>query len=263
MQDSKLPKFFADTSSILEIEQLREFIPIHGITTNPIIVATEAGKTNVMNYYKNLAERFPDLPISIQLLDEDEETLIKQAHRYASIAPNIVVKVPMFEDGRGLKLISQLTKVGVAINVTALMTAEQLLLAWLAGSNSQNRGPSYLSLFFNRIKDGGGNPKAEIRKSRALLDQFNSGSQIIIGSVRKPEDVRVAISAGAHIVTVTPGVFWKMIPHPKSTEFIRQSQAAWEEITRERGSSNATTKPKRRKSSKRRARNHTNPRRKR
>lgn len=248
----QLPKFFADTSSISEIEKLRSIIPIHGITTNPVIVAAEAGKTNAMSYYKALAERFPALPVSIQLLDEDEETLVKQAHRYASIAPNIVVKVPMFEDGRGLAVISQLVKDGITVNVTALMTAEQLLLAWLAGSNSRNRGPAYLSLFFNRIKDGGGNPQAQIRRSRKLLEQFGSDSEIIVGSIRKPEDVLAAIVSGAHIVTITPSVLWKMIPHAKSTEFIRQSQAAWEEVTGSRG--NPAKRRQRRKSSKRRAR---------
>lgn len=222
------PKLYADTSKIAELEQLFELGIFSGITTNPIIVAKEAGNSEPRTYYEELAKRFPGLPISIQLLDRDIPTLIQEAKSLASISPDIVIKVPMFGDGRGLAVLSVLMKEKINTNVTALMKAEQLMLALLAGSrkNEQN-GPTYVSLFFNRIKDAGGNPNFEIGRSRDFIDKLSFRSKIITGSIRRGEDVYEAAIAGSHIVTVTPKVIWSMIKHQKSDEFIAESENAW------------------------------------
>lgn len=227
---NELPKIFADTSKIAEIERLVDLGIICGITTNPIIVAQDAGEKSPIHQYEIIAKRFPDLPVSIQLLDEDVPTLIKQAHEYAAISPNVVIKVPMFGDGRGLAVIAQLAKEGIKTNVTAMMKAEQILLALIAGRASATRGPAYLSLFFNRIKDGGGNPQKEIHRSKILLESVGSESEIITGSIRQEEDVYEAAVAGTHIVTVPPQIIWGMVHHPQSTKFITQSQESWERL---------------------------------
>lgn len=225
-----LPKIFADSSKISEIEQLVNLGIIEGITTNPLIVAKEAGKSDPVDYYRKIAEKFPDLPVSIQLLDNDLQTLLEQAHAFVSIAPNIVIKVPMFADGRGLSVLSVLAAEGIKTNVTGLMTKEQVQLALVA---AKGQGPSYVSLFFNRIKDGGGNPELEIQKSKELIEKVGAPSEIITGSIRKAEDVFQAAFSGSHIVTVTPKVIWEMIEHPKSVEFINQSQEAWDSFMKE------------------------------
>lgn len=225
-----LPKIFADTSVVSEIEELIKILPIHGITTNPVIVGKEAGSAQPVDYYKRLVGRFPNLPVSIQLLDEPIDELLEQAHFYSSISPNIVIKVPMFADGRGLTVLSQLVKEGIKTNVTAMMNTEQLLLALLAGSTGPGLEPTYLSLFFNRIRDSGGDPETEIARSRGLLEKFGWKSEIISGSIRRGKDVVDAVMAGTHIATVQPKVIWEMVGHPKSTEFIEQSQASWNEL---------------------------------
>lgn len=225
-----LPKIFADTSSISEIEALIKIIPIHGITTNPVLVGKEAGKAQPIDYYKRLAERFPNLPVSIQLLDEPVDILLEQAHLYRSISPNVVIKVPMFADGRGLIVLSQLAKEGIKTNVTALMKVEQLFLALYSANTAPGLEPTYLSLFFNRIRDFGGDPENEITKSRLLLEKFGWKSEILAASLRRGQDVMDSIIAGAHITTVTPKLIWEMVSHPKSIEFIQQSQEAWQEL---------------------------------
>ena len=160
-------------------------------------------------------------------MDESEAELFKHSMEFASIGPNIVVKVPMFGDGRGLKLLPKLIAEGIKTNITGLMTAEQVLTVLLAG---QGKGPTYVSLFFNRIKDGNGNPNIEISRTRALIEQLASDTKIITGSIRNPSDILDAVIAGTHIVTITPPVFENMIKHPKSDEFVNQSQKAWEEL---------------------------------
>lgn len=221
------PQFFADTSDISEIEKLVKLNLISGITTNPVIVAKDANGSDPINGYQKLAARFPQFPISIQLLDEPEEKLLQHAKRFADIAPNIVVKVPMFGDGRGLKILPVLLSSGITVNVTGLMSAEQVLTVMQIGAG---KGPVYVSLFFNRIRDGGGDPLKEIKRTRNLLETFESQTKIITGSIRKSEDVYDAVVSGAHIVTITPTVFWEMINHPKSVEFIEQCQNSWKEL---------------------------------
>lgn len=118
-------------------------------------------------------------------------------------------------------LIHRLTSEGVPTNVTALMSKEQVLLAILA---AKGNSPSYVSLLFNRIIDGYSQPEEEIRKSRTLLDSMEARTQIIIGSIRKGEDVYRAMMAGAPIVTVTPKVVWEMVNHPQTERFIKEQE---------------------------------------
>ncbi len=221
------PSIFADTSDIAEIKSLSELGIIHGITTNPLIVAKQAKTSSPNTYYETIAKEFPQYPVSIQLLDNDIPTLIKQGKEYAAIASNVVVKVPMFGDGKGLSVIYALTSEGININVTALMNAEQALLAHAAHNGHE---PAYLSLFLNRIKDGGGNPTNEIGRTREMLDKIDSNSKIITGSIRGPEDVFQAVIAGTHIITVQPKVIRQMIQHDQSDKFINQCQDQWNDF---------------------------------
>lgn len=223
----EVPQFFADTSSIPQIDWLMALGIFTGITTNPLIVAKEAGQSEPLAYYRELAKKYPKLPISIQLLDEPEDKLFEQAKEFSKIGENIVIKIPMFEDGRALKLLPQLIHKGIKTNVTGLMTAEQVLMVLQAGGNA---GPTYASLFFNRIIDGGGDPTLEINRARTLIDKFNSQTKIITGSIRKPQDVFDAVLAGSDIVTITPPIVESMIRHPETIKFIQQSQTAWEEF---------------------------------
>lgn len=231
MSEVQLPQFFVDTSSASEIDALIGLRIFSGITTNPVIVAKEAGNTEPINYYRNLAERYPDLPISIQLLDEPLSELVDHAIEFSGIGPNVVVKIPMFTDGRGLKLLPRLIDLGIKTNITAIMSAEQALMVLKAGDG---KGPEYISLFFNRIKDGGGDPVQEISNTRALIDHLGLKTKIITGSIRKPEgaqatmDVRQAVMAGTHIITIPPTRIWEMVSHPQSELFINQSQSNWE-----------------------------------
>lgn len=214
------PQLFADTSSIPEIEKLMHLGIFSGITTNPLIVAKEAENREPADYYQELAKKYPDVPISIQLLDGNEHSLLEEAYKFAGISENIVIKVPMFRDGRGLAVASVLNKEGIPTNVTGLMNTEQLFLAVLTGA-------TYVSLFFNRIKDSEGDPTKEIVQSRKLIDSICSKSKIITGSIRKIKDITQAIVAGSHIVTIPPQRVWEMVYHPQTEKFINQCQTDW------------------------------------
>ena len=222
-----MAELFLDTANLADLTAYMQWGIFSGITTNPLIFK-EVGTAEPMAYYQKIATTFP-VPMSIQLLEGSADTLVEQAKAFAALAPNVIIKVPMFGDGKGLTVLSRLTKEGIKVNVTGLMTAEQLLLALMAVP-----GPSYVSLFFNRIRDGGGDPQREIANARELIDKIGSTAKIIVGSIRKSEDVRQAMAAGGHILTVAPKVLATMVYHPKSVEFIAQSQAAWESVVKTR-----------------------------
>ncbi len=114
----------------------------------------------------------------------------------------------------------QLTKQGVATNVTCMMSFNQAYLAALAGG-------TYISIFSGRVRDTGYDVRPTIRQTREQLDREGLASQIIIGSVRHMMDVNDSLAAGAHIVTVPPTLLRKMLHHPKTDEAIAQFAEAW------------------------------------
>lgn len=219
----EFPKFFADTSNILEIKKMMDLGIFSGITTNPGIVASESPESDPIEGYKQIALKFPGIPFSIQLLDISLPDLIEQGRYFANISPDAVIKVPMFGDGRGLTATSTLLREKIKINVTALMSAEQTTLAVMLN-------PTFVSLFFNRIKDYNNHHLQEISNTRELIEKIGSTSKIIVGSIRKSQDIREALVAGAHIVTITPKVLWPMIEHPQTERFITESQKSWEKL---------------------------------
>lgn len=163
-------------------------------------------------------------PVSIELTrtGSSAEELVTEAEQYARWSPNIVIKVPMWGDGKGLVVASRLRDLGIKTNVTCLMTTNQVLLATKAGA-------TYASIFFNRVRDSGGDPVKVIQESRRIIDGGGFPTRIIVGSIRKPEDVSEAAVAGAHIITIPYKILVQMPHHPKTEETIREFDEAWRE----------------------------------
>jgi transaldolase len=199
---------------------------ITGVTTNRKIFLAEKG----CNFRERVEEilSLVDGPVSIELTktDRSDKELIEEAIECSNWNSNkIVIKVPMFGDGRGLRIVSQLRKANVNTNMTALITTSQVILAARAGT-------TYASVFFNRILDSDEDAERVIRESRAVLDRMNTSTRIIVGSIRKPEDVARAAIAGAHIVTIPYKILAKMPFHPKTEETIKEFEFAWREFMR-------------------------------
>ncbi len=105
-------------------------------------------------------------------------------------------------------------KYDIRVNVTAMMSAQQCLLAAMAGA-------SYVSLFGGRVNNMGYDSRLEITKTREVLDKLDLKSQIIIGSTREVLNIFEWLLAGAHIVTCTPSLIKGMIVHPYSKETVQ------------------------------------------
>jgi transaldolase len=217
-------EIFLDTASIKEIKEILPWGLISGITTNQKIFLAEKGCN-----FKDRVQEILTLvngPLSVELTRTDgtDEELIKEALQYSRWSPrNIAIKVPMFGDGRGLKIISQLRRRRVKTNATALISVNQVMLAAKAGA-------TYASIFFNRVKDAGEDAERAVRESRALLDRMGSPTKIIVGSIRRPEDVAQAAVAGTHVITVPYKILTQMPYHKKTEETIAEFDRAWQEF---------------------------------
>jgi transaldolase len=215
-------EIFLDTANVEEIKDILAWGVVTGLTTNQKIFLAEKG----CNFRRRVQEILAliDGPISIEATSSTLNELMREAREFASWDnTKIVIKVPMFGDGRGLHAASVLEKEGIKTNMTALMSTQQVWLAARAGA-------TFASIFFNRVKDYGDDPEKVIAESRALMDRGNFRTKIIVGSIRKPEDVMQAALAGAHIITVPYKILKQMPFHAKTEETIAEFDRAWEEF---------------------------------
>jgi len=217
-------EIFLDTASIKEIKEILPWGLISGITTNQKIFLAEKG----CNFRDRVQEilTLVNGPLSVELTRTDgtDEEMIKEALEYSRWSPkNIAIKVPMFGNGRGLKIISQLRRRRVKTNATALISVNQVMLAAKAGA-------TFASIFFNRVKDAGEDAERAVRESRALLDRMGSPTKIIVGSIRRPEDVAQAAVAGTHVITIPYKILTQMPYHKKTEETIAEFDRAWQEF---------------------------------
>lgn len=217
-------EIFLDTASVKEIKEMLSWGIISGVTTNQKIFLAEKG----VNFKDRVLEilSLVDGPISVELTKtaEGDDDLVQEAKEYSHWNPkNIVVKVPMFSDGRGLRIVNRLRKENIKTNMTCMITTNQVMLAAKAGA-------TYASIFFNRVRDSGIDPIKVIQESKRIIEEGHLHSKIIVGSIRKPEDVNEAAVAGAHIITIPYKILVQMPFHQKTEDTIKEFDQAWLEF---------------------------------
>jgi transaldolase len=216
-----LVQIFLDTASLSEIEEFTKWGIVDGVTTNQKIFLSEGGvdfKKRVMDIC-NLVNG----PVSVETTKSAVTELIAEGREYASWHGNVVVKVAMFGDGRGLQVVKQLARSGIKTNMTVMMTYNQLMLAAKAGA-------TYVSLFYNRSKEAGENPVQIIRDFVATAKEQGITAKLIVGSIRTPEDVATAMAAGAHVMTIPSNILKQMPFSKRSEETIAEFDKAWQDF---------------------------------
>lgn len=212
---------FLDSGNLKEIERFLRMGIIRGVTTNPTILLRD-GVTGGMNAVKQrsseIAKMIAPLPLSVEVTTNDPPKMLEQAQELAGLADNVNIKITIHgPNGElpNLEVVHELeNKKDIRVNVTAMMSAQQCLLAAMAGA-------TYVSLFGGRVNNMGYNACEEISKLRQVLDDFNLKSKIIIGSTREVLNVIEWLGAGAHYVTVVPNLLEGMIIHPYSKETVQ------------------------------------------
>jgi transaldolase len=215
-------EFFLDTANTEEVRRILPWGILTGLTTNQKIFLQEGG----VDFKQRALELISliDGPVSLELTSNNVTEMIREAREYYSWDPkHVVVKVAMKADGTGVEAIHELSSEGIPINATVMITPMQAILAAKAGA-------SYVSLFFNRIKDAGEDPVLAVKRTRTLLDMAGSSARIIAGSIRQPLDVLEAATAGAHILTIPYKIMIQLPFHKKSEETIQEFDKAWQDF---------------------------------
>lgn len=213
-------RFFIDTAKVEDIRKANDMGVICGVTTNPSLIAKEG-----RNFEEVIAEiaSIVDGPISgeVKATTTDAEGMIREGRAIAAIHPNMVVKIPMTEEG--LKACKALSKEGIAVNVTLIFTANQALLAARAGA-------AYVSPFLGRLDDISQRGVDLIREIADIFANTDLETKIIAASVRNPVHVTDCALAGADIATVPYAVIAQMVKHPLTDAGIAKFQADYRAV---------------------------------
>jgi transaldolase len=196
-------RLFLDTANIDEIRDAARMGILAGVTTNPTLMAKESG----ISYRDRVVEicEAANGPVSAECTSRDVDGLIEEGRSLAAWHPNVVVKVPM--DANGLEATSRLSGEGIRINMTLIFSANQALLAALAGA-------TYVSPFVGRLDDAGQDGMEVVRQSVAIFDRYNLPAQVLAASIRGAPHVIQAALAGAHVATIPYSVLQAMLKHP-------------------------------------------------
>ena len=195
-------KFFIDTGDTREIREAQAQGLIDGVTTNPSLVAKTGRK------YKDVVVEICEIvdgPISAEVLSTDFDGMMREAHEWAKLHQNIVVKIPLIADG--LKAVRALTSEQIRTNVTLCFSPSQALLAAKAGA-------TYISPFIGRLDDISETGMELIEKIVTIYHNYDYGTEVLVASVRNPTHVVDAALAGADVCTIPFSVLGQLVKHP-------------------------------------------------
>ncbi len=208
-------KFFVDTANV---DEIRELIPsglVDGVTTNPSLVM-KSGR----DFREVVAEicALVEGPVSAEVTATDAAAMIDEGKSLATIADNVVVKLPLTFDG--LVACKALTGEGIKTNVTLCFSANQALLAAKAGA-------TFISPFIGRLDDINIDGMELIRDIRIIYDNYDFRTEILAASIRSPNHVRDSAIAGADVATVPPGVLKGLVNHPLTDKGLKAFLDDW------------------------------------
>ena len=240
-------KIFIDSANIEEVKKYIMWGLCQGVTTNPSIClkcGVKGGMEGIKKRTIEIARLINPLPVSAEVTSDDMEEVMTQAREYSRWAENIAIKITI-TDRQGnslLPAIYKLTKEGISVNVTTMLTFNQGILAARALKSGRERAfqkpkYSFISLFAGRISEEyGANHAFEVIKNvRDWLDFHKYEEiEIIVGSVRSQENVELWSRSGAHILTIPPEVLGKCLASARTKEtveqFIGDAKKAMEEL---------------------------------
>lgn len=208
-------KLFIDTANVADIKAANDMGVICGVTTNPSLISKEGRDFNEI--IKEITS-IVDGPISGEVISLDADGMIKEGREIAKIHKNMVVKIPMTEEG--LKAVKALSKENIKTNVTLIFTPAQALLAARAGA-------SYVSPFLGRLDDIATNSLELIKTIVDIFKIHDITTEIIAASIRSPLHVVDAARAGAHIATVPANAIKAMLKHPLTDSGIERFMKDW------------------------------------
>ncbi|MBO8168537.1 MAG: fructose-6-phosphate aldolase [Thermoanaerobacteraceae bacterium] len=211
-------RIFIDSANVEHIREINEMGVISGVTTNPSLIAKEG--RNFQQVVREIAE-IVDGPISAEVISLKAEEMVAEAEELAKIHPNVVIKIPMTD--QGLIATSKLKEKDIKTNVTLVFSANQALLAARAGA-------TYVSPFVGRLDDIGHDGMQVVSDIVEIFARYGIDTEIIAASIRHPAHVKEAALCGADIATVPYKVIKQMLKHPLTDIGIDRFLADWETV---------------------------------
>jgi len=215
-------QIFLDTANIDQIRQAAKLGIVSGVTTNPSLLSKEATSD-----YESVTKTICSIisgPVSVEVLAEEADAMIKEARLKASWAPNVNIKIPA--TANGLQAISALSKENIKINMTLCFSVNQALLGALAGA-------TYVSPFVGRLDDAGHDGMGLVKDIVDMLKNYpHLSTQVIAASIRHPLHCVTAAKIGTHIATVPYNVLMQMIQHPLTDVGVKRFLADWKSVAK-------------------------------
>jgi transaldolase len=208
-------QLFLDTTDTAVLKDLAATGLVDGVTTNPSLIA-KSGR-NILEVIAEICG-IVEGPVSAEVAHLETAGMLAEGRKLASIAPNVVVKVPLTREG--LIATAEFAAEGIQTNVTLCFSAAQALLAAKAGA-------SYISPFIGRLDDHGADGMELITEIRAIYDNYDFDTEILAASIRNPAHVAQAAMAGADCATIPPDVFLALFKHPLTERGLQQFMADW------------------------------------
>jgi transaldolase len=208
-------QIFLDTTDVAMIRDLAATGLIDGVTTNPTLIAKSGRR--MLEVIAEICDAVEG-PVSAEVAAMDTAGMLDEGRKLASIAPNVVVKLPLTRDG--LIATREFALEGILTNVTLCFSPGQALLAAKAGA-------TYISPFIGRLDDVGAEGIDLITEIRAIYDNYDYDTEILAASLRTPAHVTAAALCGADCATIPPDVFQALFKHPLTEKGLELFMSDW------------------------------------
>lgn len=208
-------KFFIDTADIEEIRHANLRGWVDGVTTNPSLVA-KTGKP-FHDVIKEICKEISG-PVSAEVIGLKSEEMLREGIELSKIASNVVVKIPMCEEG--MIAVKRLNAEGIKTNVTLVFSPMQALLAAKAGA-------TMVSPFVGRLDDVGTDGMLMVNQIIQIYQNYDFATEVLVASVRSPMHIQVAAEMGADIATIPFKVMQQMTHHPLTDKGIKMFMDDW------------------------------------
>ena len=207
-------KFFIDTANLDQIKEAEALGVLDGVTTNPSLMAKEGvtGRENILKHYVAICEEVEG-DVSAEVIATDIDGMIKEGEELSALHPQIVVKIPMIEDG--IKALKYFSDQGIRTNCTLIFSAGQSLLAAKAGA-------SYVSPFIGRLDDISTDGLGLIQEIRDIYDNYDFRTEILAASVRHTMHVIDCAKIGADVMTGPLSSIKGLMKHPLTDSGLAQ-----------------------------------------
>lgn len=199
-------KFFIDTANLSQIKEAQDLGVLDGVTTNPSLMAKEGitGNSNIIKHYKDIC-KIVNGDVSAEVISVDFEGMKREGEMLAKLNPQIVVKVPMIDEG--VKALKYFSDVGIKTNCTLVFSSGQALIAAKAGAN-------YVSPFIGRLDDNSTDGLELIKEIRQIYDNFAFKTEILAASIRHTMHIVNCAKIGADVITGPLSSIKGLLNHP-------------------------------------------------